>query len=164
MEEQQGIPLLEYLQKEFEQILQKYNINIKLEDAIDMQLQNKDILKLPKIDINKPIVIYGSMLSNWFTNLWYRIYNYSWGWIINKQKQYIKGNIIYDIIKIINTLVDIHGYQIFHNGFYNTDPHPGNILLLHDNGLGLVDYGQVKRISRHSRALLAGYVHRQIYR
>lgn len=35
------------------------------------------------------------------------------------------------------------------------DPHPGNILLLEDGRLGLIDYGQVKRIPPESRVLYA---------
>jgi aarF domain-containing kinase len=31
-----------------------------------------------------------------------------------------------------------------HAGAFNGDPHPGNILLLKDGRLGLIDYGQVR--------------------
>lgn len=40
----------------------------------------------------------------------------------------------------------VHGHQIFINGCFNGDPHPGNVLLMPDGRLGLVDYGQVKEI------------------
>ena len=47
--------------------------------------------------------------------------------------------------------------QILVDGCFNGDPHPGNILLLrNDKGgmqLGLIDYGQVKRISDEDRHL-----------
>ena len=36
--------------------------------------------------------------------------------------------------------------MIFSNGFYHADPHPGNILLLDDNVIGLLDFGMVGRI------------------
>ncbi len=36
-----------------------------------------------------------------------------------------------------------------------TDPHPGNVLLMDDGRIGLIDYGQVKRISRISRVRYA---------
>ena len=36
-----------------------------------------------------------------------------------------------------------HRYQIFVDGVFNGDPHPGNILLMPDGRLGLIDYGQV---------------------
>lgn len=39
----------------------------------------------------------------------------------------------------------MHAYQIFIDGVFNGDPHPGNVMLLPDGRLGLIDYGQVKR-------------------
>lgn len=47
---------------------------------------------------------------------------------------------------IINTLMAVHAHEIFIDGAFNGDPHPGNILLLKDGRLGLIDYGQVKHI------------------
>lgn len=54
--------------------------------------------------------------------------------------------------------MDVHGYEIFVDGSFNGDPHPGNILLLEDGRLGLIDYGQVKHISREHRVHLAKLV------
>ena len=39
--------------------------------------------------------------------------------------------------------------------YFNGDPHPGNILLLDNNKLGLIDYGQVKALSKENRIKLA---------
>lgn len=44
---------------------------------------------------------------------------------------------------IIKLLIEVHGYEIFVNGSFNGDPHAGNILVLPDGRLGLIDYGQV---------------------
>ena len=66
---------------------------------------------------------------------------------------------------IIRTIAEAHAHQIFVDGVvrrcgappprapltrraalqFNGDPHPGNVLLLPDGRLGLIDYGQVKR-------------------
>ena len=35
------------------------------------------------------------------------------------------------------------GYEILRLGVFNADPHPGNVLLMPDGRLGLIDYGQV---------------------
>ena len=43
-------------------------------------------------------------------------------------------------------LVEVHGAQLLLDGCFNGDPHPGNILKSPDGTLGLIDYGQVKRI------------------
>ena len=60
--------------------------------------------------------------------------------------------------KYIDLLVDVQGYQILHDGLFQGDPHPGNIIELPDGRLGLVDYGQVKRISDQERFQIAKIV------
>ena len=39
------------------------------------------------------------------------------------------------------------GHMIFEDGFYHADPHPGNILLRPDGKMGLIDFGQCKRLT-----------------
>ena len=50
------------------------------------------------------------------------------------------------------------GYQLLHDGFFNGDPHPGNIMLLEDGRVGLIDWGQVKRIGKEERLRIARLV------
>ena len=40
-------------------------------------------------------------------------------------------------------------------GFFHADPHPGNIFVNRDGTIGLIDFGQVKQISRARRMTLA---------
>ena len=49
------------------------------------------------------------------------------------------------------------GFQILAmpGGLFNADPHPGNILVMPDGRLGLIDYGQCKRLTQETRAKLA---------
>ncbi|OQY04580.1 MAG: hypothetical protein B6I25_06745 [Planctomycetales bacterium 4572_13] len=44
--------------------------------------------------------------------------------------------------------------QVFEDGFFHTDPHPGNFLILPDNVLAPLDFGQVGRLTRQDRMLL----------
>ena len=53
------------------------------------------------------------------------------------------------------TLLEVHGYELFHDGFFNGDPHPGNILLLKNGKIGLIDYGQVKSLEPLNKYQLA---------
>jgi aarF domain-containing kinase len=54
----------------------------------------------------------------------------------------------------VQLLVDVHGYQIFLNRVFNGDCHPGNMLELPNGKIGLIDYGQTKRLSlQESRSI-----------
>mmetsp|Transcript_21715 Transcript_21715/g.61585 ORF Transcript_21715/g.61585 Transcript_21715/m.61585 type:complete len:560 (+) Transcript_21715:83-1762(+) len=55
----------------------------------------------------------------------------------------------------LELLVRVHGCQLLLDGVYNADPHPGNVLLLPDGRLGLIDYGMVGRLSLQERRLVA---------
>ena len=49
---------------------------------------------------------------------------------------------------------EVHAYQIFVNGFYNSDPHAGNVLM-EDGRLGLIGYGGVATIEEDKRTSFA---------
>ncbi len=44
--------------------------------------------------------------------------------------------------------------QIFLDGFFHADPHPGNLRLLEDGRIGLIDFGLVGRLSPRMREIL----------
>ena len=47
----------------------------------------------------------------------------------------------------------VTAHTIFRDKFFNGDPHPGNILLLNDGKLGLIDFGQVGGATNESLQL-----------
>jgi aarF domain-containing kinase len=55
---------------------------------------------------------------------------------------------------LLDDVFEVHGHEVLVNGFFNGDPHPGNILLS-GGRLALVDYGQVKRLTGEQRLRLA---------
>jgi aarF domain-containing kinase len=68
----------------------------------------------------------------------------------------------------IDSLFDVHGYQIFDVGLFNADCHPGNILVCSSSDedsassrtmdgvqIGLIDWGQCKRLDVAERARVA---------
>eukprot|EP00729_Bicosta_minor_P010428 gene10428-26655_t len=55
----------------------------------------------------------------------------------------------------MDTLFAVHGYEIFCTQVFNADPHPGNIIVLPDDKLGLIDYGQCKRLDAATRFQIA---------
>lgn len=60
--------------------------------------------------------------------------------------------------KYVDLLVDVQGHQMLSLGIFNGDPHPGNLLVLTDGKLGLIDFGQTKRISEEERLGVARVV------
>ncbi len=57
--------------------------------------------------------------------------------------------------RVLKTLVHVHGIQMILSGTYNADPHPGNVMILPDGRLGLLDYGMVGRLSSKDRVNVA---------
>jgi len=64
----------------------------------------------------------------------------------------------------LDALFDVHGHQVFSLGLFNADPHPGNILVIEEEDgvpstkLGLIDYGQCKRLTPDEQVRIARLV------
>ncbi|RLN06549.1 hypothetical protein BBJ28_00024753, partial [Nothophytophthora sp. Chile5] len=84
-------------------------------------------------------------------------YDYTLGFVapVKRTPREDEQHQLLNIPEVLKLIMDVHGYEIFVDGSFNGDPHPGNILLLEDGRLGLIDYGQVKHISREHRVHLA---------
>ena len=50
--------------------------------------------------------------------------------------------------RLVEVLLDATYTQIFEHGFFHADPHPGNIIILGPDRIGLIDFGLVGRLSR----------------
>ncbi len=57
--------------------------------------------------------------------------------------------------KLARTLLDTLMGEVMIEGIFHADPHPGNVLLLANGQLGLLDFGSVGRIDAGLRAALA---------
>ena len=57
-----------------------------------------------------------------------------------------------NLARVLKTLVHVHGLQMLMDGVFNADPHPGNVLVMPDGRLGLLDYGMVSRFSDDERS------------
>ncbi|MCX6013324.1 MAG: AarF/UbiB family protein [Chloroflexi bacterium] len=83
--------------------------------------------------------------------------------------EYLEGISVSDTQKIIEKGYDplliakrgaILGFkEIFEHGFFHADPHPGNIIILPDNVIGLVDYGMMATMSLRDRERFARLVY-----
>ena len=78
----------------------------------------------------------------------------------------LKGKKGYNVNQIIKNGFDSILTQVFVHGFFHADPHPGNILILKGNKIGLVDFGIVgffnKRLKDKSIELFYGIVQEDI--
>mmetsp|Transcript_82295 Transcript_82295/g.180972 ORF Transcript_82295/g.180972 Transcript_82295/m.180972 type:complete len:675 (-) Transcript_82295:205-2229(-) len=59
------------------------------------------------------------------------------------------------LLRLPEAIFEAQGHLLFNCGFIHTDPHPGNIMFLDDGRLGMIDWGQVKRLNERQRVLLA---------
>jgi aarF domain-containing kinase len=57
--------------------------------------------------------------------------------------------------KLLTALTYCFGRNILEQGFFHADPHPGNIFVLENGDIGLIDFGQVKQISGRNCETLA---------
>jgi ubiquinone biosynthesis protein len=63
-----------------------------------------------------------------------------------------------DRIKIARIGFDLIMQQIFVNGFFHADPHPGNIFVLPDNMICFIDFGMMGRINLRTREHFADLI------
>ncbi|XP_002963711.2 uncharacterized protein LOC9655240 [Selaginella moellendorffii] len=59
---------------------------------------------------------------------------------------------------VVKNLIEAYGQMILIDGIFHADPHAGNLLLLTDGRLGLLDFGQSKVLGEESRKQFARMV------
>ena len=56
-----------------------------------------------------------------------------------------------DLAKVARAGAEAYLEMIFRHGIYHADPHPGNLLMMPDGRIGLLDYGMVVRMDETNR-------------
>lgn len=64
----------------------------------------------------------------------------------------------FDTQSIAVTLIHFYCKQIFQDGIYHADPHPGNIIITPDGKIGMLDFGAVATVSRQMREGLTQFI------
>lgn len=83
-------------------------------------------------------------------NTFRRMHNWTIGILPSVPPKQIekKSDLPINHAKMIDDILLIHGHEILVDGYFNGDPHPGNLLLLRKPDgtpqIGLIDYGQVR--------------------
>ncbi len=57
----------------------------------------------------------------------------------------------FDLDEIARCGADLYLEMIFADGFFHADPHPGNVMILPGNRIGLLDFGMVGRVDERLR-------------
>jgi ubiquinone biosynthesis protein len=56
-----------------------------------------------------------------------------------------------DLAEVTRRGAELYFEMIFHQGLYHADPHPGNLLVMPDGAIGILDFGMVARIEESLR-------------
>jgi ubiquinone biosynthesis protein len=60
----------------------------------------------------------------------------------------------YDLEQVARRIIEVAFRQLFEKGIFHGDPHPGNILVLPENRVALLDFGLVGRLTRSMQEAL----------
>jgi ubiquinone biosynthesis protein len=58
--------------------------------------------------------------------------------------------------KVVENGMHLYLSQIFENGFFHADPHPGNVLVRRDGVICLIDYGMMGQLTQKDKSAFAG--------
>ncbi|MBF0175561.1 MAG: 2-polyprenylphenol 6-hydroxylase [Magnetococcales bacterium] len=64
-----------------------------------------------------------------------------------------------DVIHISNSIVSVFFKQVFRDGYFHADQHPGNLLVRDDGTLVAIDFGIIGRVDLQTRIWLADMLH-----
>lgn len=70
----------------------------------------------------------------------------------------------FDLEEVARRGAQLYLSMMFTHGFYHADPHPGNIVLMPGNVIGLLDYGMVGRIDEQLREAIEEMLSALVYR
>ena len=70
----------------------------------------------------------------------------------------VRDDPAFDKTALLDKLVRAAFKQVFEDGFFHGDPHPGNVLVLTDGRLGLIDHGLWGRLSTDQRDALTQWL------
>ncbi|WP_211747381.1 AarF/ABC1/UbiB kinase family protein [Paenibacillus sp. Marseille-Q4541] len=77
--------------------------------------------------------------------------------IMLNQREVIIGK-GYDLKNIAQRLVDSMLHQIFIEGFFHADPHPGNLMVMKNGTIAFLDFGMVGRLNEEMKEQLSSLI------
>ena len=71
---------------------------------------------------------------------------------VSKRESLVKAG--FDLTDIARRGAELFLKMVFRDGFYHADPHPGNLMVLQDEVIGVLDCGMVGRVDEELRELI----------
>jgi len=147
MERIHGVKLIDGIKQQFEAIARAQGVTLL--DLIEQARKN------PPTEFQIRLLKWRFLATSVLANSRSALHNTLVAPFTGHRREYVRPLVFIDERRVLHTLFRVHGHQIFVNGLFNGDCHPGNIILMPDGRLGLIDYGQVKEIDPASRRQLA---------
>ncbi|ORY52987.1 ABC1-domain-containing protein [Rhizoclosmatium globosum] len=161
MEYLKGIKLVDGVRDNAREWCERNGTTLEALEAEMKEKYSKETFKMPPPYNGPSATVIGLYIGaiktgDALVNIPVTLHNWTLGYLVPSWKvPYYKSFIPLNTARIMDTLLSIHGHQLFVDGFMNADPHPGNFLLLEDGRLGLLDMGQVKELSTKERVWTA---------
>lgn len=155
-----GKPVKKVMQQVFQEMAEAQGMTT--DDLLsDMKKQFEDPVRLremlsqpPPSELGIKVGLFAMRLQEYAWNSAAFCYNYTAG-LFAPKLPYEHKTIPPNGVALTRLLYDIHGHQVFRDGRFNADPHPGNVLICNDGRIGLVDYGNMPTLSEQERIDLA---------
>jgi aarF domain-containing kinase len=165
MEELDGIKLPDALQRDFERYASSQGLSLN-----EFKMQEEEKLRKLRSEggnLNGPSTTEFATYINLLNmkrkteNVSAFLHNWTIGWVPGTERKSYQGKDILplNLSKLVDDLIMIHGHEVLVDGYFQGDPHPGNVIIClsskrNDMKLGLIDYGQVKEITKDERLLM----------
>lgn len=121
-------------------------------DELDYRLEAANLRRLRKIVADRPLLVVPESFDDYTSSKVLTMQDMRGRKVTDVGPL---GPLENDLAPLASELVAAYLDQILVEGFFHSDPHPGNILLTSDGRLALIDLGQVARLGAHTRAQLA---------
>lgn len=112
-------------------------------EKIELQLAEMDKVYIPQI--------YWDYTSTRVLTMEYVV-----GLTLNRRKELLDQGV--NLKQLAEQLIEIMLKQIFIDGFFHADPHPGNVMWMEDGRLALIDFGMVGRLNEEMKGHLSALI------
>lgn len=153
-----GVKLVDGIRSSFDKVARlsgRSLEDIERENALKMKDGTYKLKSLQQEQSDRKTLQLYMTLRNVTYNTACFLYNYSIFRFAYGKVQYDWAELPLDLAHIIQLLAKVQASAIFDDGLFNSDQHPGNIMLLKNGKIGLIDFGQVKRIDMQTRETYA---------